>query len=79
MWELLSQRHVQVGLNVLALTAVLVVAYAVIAAIRRSTSTSATDNRDLADDFEEMRLGGDINEEELRTIRAVLEKSQQKR
>ncbi len=79
MWELLSQRHVQVALNVLALTTVLVVAYAVIAAIRRSTSTSATDNHDLADDFEEMRLEGDINEEELRTIRAVLEKSQPKR
>ena len=79
MWELLNQRHFWIALNVLGLATVLIVAYVVIMAIRRLTSTNATDNRPLAQDFEEMRLEGDINEEELRSIRAVLEKSQTKR
>jgi uncharacterized membrane protein len=79
MWDLLSQTKVQAALAAVSLLLVLFVAYRVIEALRPSTSKDDTIDRDLSLDFEEMRLGGDINEEELRSIKAVLEKTHDKR
>ncbi len=50
------------------------VAYRVIMAVRDATRTDDRSGRDLSEDFEEMRLSGDINEAELRSIKAVLDK-----
>lgn len=79
MWDLLSQSKVQAALAAVSLLLVLSVAYRVLEAVRPSTSKDDTIDRNLGQDFEEMRLGGDINEEELRSIRAVLEKTHDKR
>lgn len=79
MWDLLSQTKVQAALGTVSLLLVLFVAYRVIEALRPATSKDDTIDRDLGQDFEEMRLGGDINAEELRSIRAVLEKTHDKR
>ena len=79
MWDLLSQTKVQAALAAATLLILLFVAYRVIEALRPATSKDDTIDRDVARDFEEMRLGGDINEEELRSIRAVLEKTHDKR
>lgn len=79
MWDLLSQTKVQAALGTASLLLVSFVAYRVIEALRAATSKDDTIDRDLRHDFEEMRLGGDINEEELRSIKAVLEKTHDKR
>lgn len=79
MWDLLSQTKVQAALGTVCLLLVLFVAYRVIEALRPATSKDDTIDRDLGQDFEEMRLGGDINAEELRSIMAVLEKTHDKR
>jgi len=79
MWDLLSQTKVQAALGTVSLLLVLFVAYRVIEALRPATSKDDTIDRDLGQDFEEMRLGGDINAEELRSIKAVLEKTHDKR
>ncbi len=79
MWDLLSQTKVQAALAAASLLIVLFVAYRVIEALRPSISKDDTVDRDLARDFEEMRLGGDIDAEELRSIRAVLEKTHDQR
>ncbi len=79
MWDLLSQTKVQAALGTVGLLLVLFMAHRVIEALRPSTSKDDTVDRDLGQDFEEMRLGGDINEEELRSIKAVLEKTHDKR
>jgi hypothetical protein len=78
MWDLLGHTYVRV---VLVSAAVLVVAYAglrVVLALRPKTSIDDTSPTDLMSDFEEMRSGGDINEEELRNIKAVLGRDRHK-
>ncbi|MEZ6135035.1 MAG: hypothetical protein R3C53_09020 [Pirellulaceae bacterium] len=79
MWELLTSPVASAVLSVAGLLVVLFVAYRVIEALRPSTSKDDMSDHDLVSDFEEMRLGGDINEEELRSIRAVLAKTQEHR
>lgn len=72
MWELLDHPTVRA---VLVLGVVLLIAYfgfQVIFALRPNTSTSHTNPTDLASEFEEMRSGGDISDEELRNIKSVL-------
>lgn len=64
---------------VLAVAILLAAAYAgflVVNRLRPSTSKADTSAEDLAANFEEMRLEGDIDEAELRKIHAVLGKSQ---
>jgi uncharacterized membrane protein len=79
MLDLLNQPTVQAALGVAGLLIVIFVSYHVIVALRPSTSKDDMSDRDLASDFEEMRLGGDIDEQELRSIRAVLGRTQSKR
>ena len=50
------------------------VAFHLISVLRHAIRTDDTNDRNLAEEFEEMRLSGDIEEEELRSIKAVLEK-----
>ncbi|MCA9134459.1 MAG: hypothetical protein KDA45_14920 [Planctomycetales bacterium] len=54
-------------------------AYQVALALRPATSKAVTNVDDLAQNFEEMQLEGDISDEELRTIRAVLGKTPTRR
>lgn len=79
MWDLLSQPKVQALLSTLVLLIAMFVAYRIIEALRPSTSKDDTSDLALGRDFEEMQLEGDIDEEELRSIRAVLKKTQEKR
>ncbi len=79
MWELLQQPVAQALLSMAGLLIVVYGAYRVIEALRPSTCKADISDRDLAHDFEEMRREGDINEEELRSIRAVIGKTQGKR
>ena len=79
MSDFLGQPSVQALLSVAGLLVMVYGAYRVIEALRPSTSKADISDRDLASDFEEMRLEGDIDEEELRSIRAVIGKTQGKR
>ena len=72
MWDLLGHPTVRA---VLLIGFVLVVAYIgfqVVFALRPNSSIADTSPTELGSEFEEMRSGGDINEEELRNIKAVL-------
>ena len=75
MEDLIHSSAFQALLSVVSLLVVIFVAYRVIEAIRPSTSKDPMSDQDLASDFEEMQRGGDINTEELRSIRAVLGKT----
>lgn len=77
MWDLLAQPTVR---SIIVVVIVLVVAYIgiqVLFALRPKTSTADINPTGLMTDFEEMQSAGDINEEELRNIRAVLGRNQQ--
>ena len=73
--ELLSDPAVKAGLALLILTILSAVAFFLVARLRDYTSG----DRDLTDqgllNFEEMRLKGDISEEEFRTIQAASRES----
>ena len=75
MWELLSRPAVQATLGVGVLLVVAYCAIQLILRLRPTTSTAHTSVEDLVANFEEMQLEGEINEAELRKIRAVLGKS----
>ena len=79
MWDLLDIPVVQAILGVTLLLVAIYVGYRVIVALRPSTSKADTSVHDLLNDFEEMQLEGDINAQELRSIKALLGNSQQKR
>lgn len=79
MSDLLRPTALQAILSVLGLLIVMYAAFRVIERLRPSTSKDDMSDDDLVGDFEEMQLEGDINEEELRSIRAVLGKTQGKR
>jgi uncharacterized membrane protein len=79
MSDLFRPSALQAMLSVAGLLVVMYAAFRVIEVLRPSTSKDDMSDRDLASDFEEMQLEGDINEEELRSIRAVLGKTQEKR
>ena len=79
MWELLTIPTVQAAAAVLVMSAAVFVGWQVALALRPATSKADTSVDDLAQNFEEMQLGGDISCEELRTIRAVLGKTQDRR
>jgi hypothetical protein len=78
MWDLLAHPTVR---SVLVVVVVLVVAYIgfqVLFALRPKTSIADINPTELMTDFEEMQSGGDINEEELRNIKAVLGRNHHK-
>ncbi len=72
MWDFLSHPTVQALLGVTVLFATIYVGIRVAKALRPATSKAAMNADSLAENFEEMRLQGDIDEGELRRIRAVL-------
>lgn len=75
MWELLSQPTTRAGLAVAVLLAIFYGCFVVITRLRPSTSKADTNVGDLSENFEEMRLEGDIDDAELRKIKAVLGKT----
>lgn len=78
MWDLLAHPTAR---SILMVVVVLVAAYVAIQlllALRPKTSIGDINPTELMTDFEEMRSGGDINEEELRNIKAVLGRNQHK-
>lgn len=79
MWELLSQPTVQAILAVAVLLVVVAVGYQVVVHLRPTTIKADTSVDHLAQNFEEMQLGGDIDADELRKIKAVLGKTQDSR
>lgn len=79
MWDLLSRPAVQALLGLAVVMIAVYFAYRVIMSLRPSDSKADMSDLDLAKDFEEMRLGGDINEEELRSIKTVIGKTQDER
>lgn len=76
MWDLLSQPTVRAGLAVGILFVVVYAAIQVVSRLRPSNIKADTSVDELAQNFEEMRLEGDIDEAELRKIKTVLERSQ---
>ena len=79
MWEWLSQPAVQAILAVAVLLVTMAVGYQVLMRLRPTTIKDDTSVDHLAQNFEEMQLGGDINADELRKIKAVLGKTQDSR
>ncbi len=79
MWDLLSQPNVQAALAVAIVLALSYTGFLVITRLRPSTSKADTNAADLTHNFEEMRLEGDIDDAELRKIKAVLGKTQDTR
>lgn len=75
MLEILQQPTVQAVLSVAIVLALIYAAIVVIGRLRPSTIKADTSVEDLAANFEEMRLEGDIDEAELRKIKAVLGKT----
>lgn len=78
MWDWLSLPAVQVVLATLTMLAVIYGGWQIALALRPSTRTGDTNVDHLARNFEEMQLGGDISDEELRNIKSVLGKTQQR-
>lgn len=74
MWETLSQPAVQAAISMAVLLAVVFVAFQVAKRLRDATRTSDMNVGDLAQDFEQMQAGGDLDEAELRRIKAVIGK-----
>lgn len=74
--ELLNHPTVQAILSVAVLLIVVYLGIVVLTRLRPSTSKADMNVEDLAANFEEMRLEGDIDEAELRKIKSVLGKSQ---
>ena len=78
MWEWLSLPAVQATAGVVALLAAIYGGVQAIFALRPKTSKVDTSVSHLARNFEEMRLGGDISDEELRNIKSVIGKTQER-
>ncbi len=75
MWVGLSSPIVHALLGVAILLTVVYVGLQAIIALRPSTSKVDTYDENLAQNFEEMQLEGEISDEELRTIKSVLGKT----
>ena len=67
----MTSTTIQAVLAALGLMVLLYVGYRVILALRPSISIDDSSPSTLLSEFEEMRFEGDINEEELRSIRAA--------
>ena len=78
MWDWLSLSAVQAVVGVTLLLAVIYGGGQAILALRPSTCKVDTSVEHLAQNFEEMRLEGDISDEELRNIKSVLGKTQER-
>jgi hypothetical protein len=78
MWDWISLPAVQVVAGTVIMLAVIYGGFKAIVALRPSTCIGHTNVEQLAQNFEEMRLGGDISDEELRNIRSVLGKTQER-
>ena len=78
MADWLSLPNLQAVVVVVLLLAAIYGGLQAILALRPSTCKVDTCVDHLAQNFEEMRLGGDISDEELRNIRSVLQKSQER-
>lgn len=78
MWDLLAHPTVRAVLVVVVVLVVAYVGFQVLFALRPKTSTDDINPTELMADFEEMQSGGDINEVELRNIKAVLGRKQPK-
>ena len=74
MWEVLTQPAVQAAISIAVLLVVMFIAFQVVKRLRDSTHTSDMNMVDLAQDFEQMQAGGDLDEAELRKIKAVIGK-----
>jgi uncharacterized membrane protein len=79
MREWLDFPVVQALLAVVFVMALVLVGLRVVVALRPSTGKADTSDDYLAQNFEEMQLEGDISDEELRTIKAVIGKTRDKR
>jgi hypothetical protein len=79
MWEFASPSAWQATLSIAALMAVVYTGFHVAIRLRPTISKPDTSDAALAENFEEMRLEGDIDEAELRKIKAVLGRIQKSR
>ncbi len=78
MWDWLSLPALQAVVAVVLLLAVIYSGLQALLALRPSTCKVVTNVEHLAQNFEEMRLEGDISDEELRNIKSVLGKTQER-
>lgn len=75
MWEMFSHPAFQAAISVAVLLAVVFVAFQVAKRLRDATLTGDMNMLDLSQDFEQMRAEGDLDEAELRRIKAVIGKN----
>ncbi|MFK7735514.1 MAG: hypothetical protein AB8B50_05790 [Pirellulaceae bacterium] len=75
MVEILQQPTVQAVLSIAVVLALIYAAIVIVGRLRPSTIKADTSVEDLAANFEEMRLEGDIDDAELRKIKSVLGKT----
>ena len=73
---LAAHRYVEAVIVVAIVLAVAYVGFRYLSYLRPKTSKDDTSPTDLLSDLEELRSGGDISEEELRSIKAVLGRNQ---
>jgi uncharacterized membrane protein len=76
MWDLLSHPVVRAVLVVVVVLVVAYVCFQILFALRPKTSKDDINPTEMELDLEEMRSGGDISEQELRNIKAVLGRNQ---
>lgn len=79
MWDLLNHSALQGVLGLVVLFAAIYIGCRIIMALRPATGKNDTNVYPLAENLEEMLREGDIDEAELRRIRAVLGTSQDTR
>lgn len=75
MVEILQQPTVQAVLSIAVVLALIYASIVIVGRLRPSTIKADTSVEDLAANFEEMRLEGDIDDAELRKIKSVLGKT----
>jgi uncharacterized membrane protein len=76
MWDFLSSTPVQLTLGIVVLLILCFAAYQYVARLRDFSKDDMSITQEVARNFEEMRLGGDLSDAEFRNIQSVLGKKQ---
>ena len=76
MWEWLTSTPAQLALGIVVLLVLCFAAYRYVLSLRDLSNGDISLADEVARNFEEMRLGGDLSEAEFRNIQSVLGKKQ---
>ena len=76
MWDFLSSTPAQLVLGIVVLMTLCFISYWVMVRLRDFSKDDASISQEVARNFEEMRLGGDLSDAEFRNIQSVIGKKQ---